>query len=167
MGGRVRGNRRVVVGKVATARVAADVYVSDVDRGGCVRGRYGTCKQRGSWRRREMPRRGRPRMYQMRMRVQTVAAHPAGSGIATRVAPNHGRHRRHRQLIVVLLLLLAVGSSSAAATTTEITVVMVLLLLLLVLILLVLLLLVGRGRVVFPRRGNRFRLDLHRRKGGG
>lgn len=83
-------------------------------------------------------------MYQVRMRVQTVSAHP---GIATRVATsaNHGRHRRHRQLIVVLL---PIGSSPA-----QITVVMVLLLLLLllVLVLILLLILVGRGRMVFPR----------------
>lgn len=94
-------------------------------------------------------------MYQMRMRVQTVAH---GSGIATRVATtNHRSHRRHRELIVVLL---PIGSSSAA--TTKITVVMVLLLVLILLVLLV-----GRGRVVFPRGRNRFRLDLHRREGGG
>lgn len=136
-GGGVRGHRRVVVGKVAGV-AAADVDVTDVDRGGCVRGRYGTCKERRTWRRREMPRRGWPRMYQMRMRVQTVAH---GSGIATRVATtNHRSHRRHRQLIVVLL---PIGSSS----TTKITVVMVLLLVLILLVLL----LVGRGRVVFPR----------------
>lgn len=141
MGGRVRGNRRVVVRKVARVS-AADVYVTDVDRGGCVRGRYGSCKERGTWRRREMPRRGRPRMYQVRMRVQTVSAHP---GVATRVATsaNHGRHRRHRQLIVVLL---PIGSSSA-----KITVVMVRLLLVLELVLLLLLLLILL--VLLMRRG--------------
>lgn len=96
-------------------------------------------------------------MYQMRMRVQAVAH---GSGIATRVATaNHRSHRRHRELIVVLL---PIGSSAAA--TTKITVVMVLLLLL---VLILLVLLVGRGRVVFPRGRNRFRLDLHRREGRG
>lgn len=157
----VRGNRRVVVGQVARG-AAADVYVSDVHRGGRIRGRHRTCKQRRTWRRREMPCGRRPRMYQMRMRVQTVAAY-SGPGIAARVAANHRRHRRHRQLIVVLLLLLLlpIGSSSA-----KITVVMVLLLMLLVLLVL-LLLVVGRGRVVFPRGRNRFRLDLHRREGGG
>lgn len=153
-GGGVRGYRGVVVGQVAGV-AAADVDVTDVDRGGCIRGRYGTCKERRTWRRREMPRRGWPRMYQMRMRVQTVAH---GSGIATRVTTtNNGRHRRDRELIVVLL---PIGSSSA----TKITVVMVLLLLL---VLILLVLLVGRGRVVFPRGRNRFRLDLHRREGGG
>lgn len=136
MGGRVRGNRRVVVGQVAGA-AAADVYVADVDRGGCVRGRYGT------WRRREMPRRGRPRMYQVRMRVQTVSAHP---GVATRVATsaNHGRHRRHRQLIVVLL---PIGSSSAKITVVMVRLLLLVLelVLLLLILLVLLLLLVGRG----------------------
>lgn len=136
--------RGVVIGQVATA-----ANVSDVHGRGCVGRCDRACEQRGTWRRREVPRRRRSRMYQMRMVQTATERHRLGITVPS----SHLGHRRHRELIVILLTVgtTPTGTATTAASTTttgttQITVVMV----------------VMRGGLVFPGWRNRLGLDLHR-----
>lgn len=135
-------DRGVVVGQVA-----ATAKVSDVDRRGRIGGCDRACEQRGTWRRRQVPRRRGPRMYQMRMVQTATERHRLGITVTS-----HLGHRRHRELIVVLLTICPATSTRATAAaststgTTQITVMVV----------------VMRGGLVFPWGRNRFGLNLHR-----
>lgn len=100
-----------------------------------------------TWRRRQVPRRRGPRMYQMRMVQTATERHRLGITVTS-----HLGHRRHRELIVVLLTVCPATSTRATAAaststgTTQITVMVV----------------VMRGGLVFPWGRNRFGLNLHR-----
>lgn len=92
-------------------------------------------------------------MYQMRMVQTATERHRLGITVTTSSSLDLG-HRRHRELIVVLLAIVSTTATrtttSSAATTTGTTQITVMV--------------VVRGRLVFPGRGNRFGLDLHRQR---